>query len=176
MSDPHLGSTLAVIAIAAFAVYRRVRRNIGRQSFKPNRLMLRIAVLSLICLLVIGGLSLHMPPHGLEALAAGALAGVALGLFGVRHTQFESGPAGNYYTPHLYIGLAVTFLLVARLAYRLVQLHTLGAVDLAGRTPPPAFGSPLTLGILFLTAGYHIAYSAGLLHRLRSLDTAAPAV
>jgi len=176
MIDPHLGSTLAVIAIAGFAVYRRARRNIGRQPFKPRRLIARIVIFSLICLLLVGSLSRHLPPHGAEAMAAGALAGAALGLFGVRHTEFEFTPQGNFYTPHLYIGLGVTFLLVARVAYRMVQLNTLGAIDVAGRTPPPAFGSPLTAGILFLTAGYYIAYSAGLLHRLRSLNTAGSVV
>lgn len=176
MIDPHLTSTLVAIAFAAFVVYRRARRNIGRQVFNSRRLVLRVVAFSLIGLLVLVGLSLHTPPHTLEAITVGALAGAALGWFGVRHTDFEFTPEGNFYTPHLYIGLAVTLLLVGRMAYRLVQMNTLGALDMAGHTPPPAFDSPLTLGILFLTIAYYIVNSLGLLQRLRSQGTAAPAV
>ncbi len=176
MAVPNPGFTLAIVAIAAFGIYRRARRNIGRQPFKPRRLVVRIIIFSVICLLVIGSLGLSLPPHAAEAMAAGTIAGVTLGLFGLRHTDFEFTPAGDYYTPHTYIGLTVTFLLVARVLYRLVQLNALGAMDMTGRAPPPAFGSPLTLGVLFLTAGYYIAYYAGLLQRLRSARAAAPAV
>ncbi len=168
----NIGPTIAIAAVASFGIYRRVRRNIGRQPLSPKRLGFRIAIFALVCALVA---ALAPLPHYAPAfMAGGALAGAALGLFGLRHTVFEFTPQGNYYTPHLYIGLAVTALLVGRIIYRMLQLYALQNPTLMGAPPPPAFGSPLTVGILFLTAGYYICYNAGLLRRLRSA-TASPA-
>ena len=174
MPVAHLGTTLAIAALAAFSVYRRVRRNIGRQPFRPRRLILRIVIFAVICILVTA--LAPLPHYGPAAMAGGCLAGVALGLFGLRHTDFEFTPQGNWYTPHLYIGLLVIALLVGRLFYRGLQLYAMtDATTITGHAAPPVFGSPLTLGILFLTAGYHVAYSAALLQRLRSVTAVAPA-
>ncbi len=99
MNIAHLGTTLGIMALAGISLYRRVRRNIGRQPLSPRRLTLRIAIVVVICVLVT--VLLPLPPRALAAMVGGALAGVALGLFGLRHTEFSSTPEGEFYTPHL---------------------------------------------------------------------------
>ncbi|HTY51373.1 MAG TPA: hypothetical protein VMB48_16940 [Steroidobacteraceae bacterium] len=179
MNTAHLGPALAVGVIAVLGVYRRMRRSIGRQPLRPGRLWSRIAVWALICALMTTALLRRHPAGTPAAIAAGAVLGIVLALVALRYTEFAFTPEGNFYTPHLYTGLAVTALLVARLAYRLVLIYTLqgaapesvpgmapGVTSGVGAYPPPAFSSPLTLAILFLTGGYYICYYGGVLRAL----------
>ena len=172
MNTANLGPALAIGAIAVFSVYRRMRRSIGRQPLQPTRLWVRMGIWLLICILMTAALLQKHPTGTPAAMAAGAVLGVALALVALRYTEFTFAPEGDFYTPHLYTGLAVSALLVARLAYRLVQIYGMGGMPGAaagmgasGPMPvvPPAFGSPLTLAILFLTAGYYLCYYAGVL-------------
>jgi hypothetical protein len=95
-------------ALIAFGVYRRVRRNIGRQPLSPARLTSRIALFSFI-----GGMILLMSFRDMNlfgAMLAGIAAGAGLGWFGLKHTQFEATAQGQFYTPHTYIGAFVSAL------------------------------------------------------------------
>jgi cytochrome b561 len=94
---------------------------------------------------------------------------VAVGWFALRHTEFESTPQGYFYTPHLYIGIAVTALFIGRILYRMAPLmYGMTGAATSGTGPMPApDNNPLTLGILFLTASYYVVYCTGLLRWLR---------
>ncbi len=173
MIDPNnLPKLAAVTAIVAFGVYRRVRRTIGRQTLTAARQYVRMAIFTVLCV----GLAFAQPLHpaGVAYVASGLIVGAFVGWFALRHTEFEATPQGYFYTPHLYIGLAVTALFIGRVLYRMVLLY-----DAANRADPgmnqnPA-SSPLTLGILFLTASYYIVYCTGLLRWLRRARQAASA-
>ncbi|HTV77509.1 MAG TPA: hypothetical protein VMF03_04585 [Steroidobacteraceae bacterium] len=163
MIDPsNLPKIAAITAIVAFGVYRRVRRNIGRQTLTAGRQYARMAIFTVICLLVAFTQPLHAP--GIAYIASGVIVGAIIGWFALRHTGFEATPQGYFYTPHLYIGIAVTALFIGRLLYRMVLLY--GTVNTLG-APRPTDSNPLTLGILFLTASYYIVYCTGLLRWLR---------
>src|SRR6202043_563969 len=106
--DPKLITPFLLSAIVVWAVYRRVRRNFGRQPVNPGRMQFRIGVLA-----VIGALMLFFAARQVELLGAaagGIVCGAALGYFGLRHTKFDVTPQGRFYTPHTYIGLFVTAL------------------------------------------------------------------
>lgn len=161
--DPKLVTPILMTAFVAWAIYRRVRRNIGRQKLKPGRMKVRVGIFGLI-----GLLSLAAYAHNVEmagALLAGFVGGGALAWLGLRHTRFETTPQGNFYTPHTYIGLFVSMLLLARIAYRFVVVYpAMQAAHQASSDPFAAYQkSPLTLAIFGLVIGYYVAYYAGIL-------------
>jgi hypothetical protein len=163
--DPKLITPVLVAAFVAFAVYRRVRRNIGRQRVQPMRMRSRIILFG-----VVGALMLAVATRNLqlfEGMIAGIAGGVALAWLGLRHTIFETTEQGSFYTPHTYIGLAVSALLIGRIAYRFMVVYPVAhAASQVGANPFAAYEkSPLTLAIFGIVIGYYIAYYAGVLKR-----------
>jgi uncharacterized membrane protein YeaQ/YmgE (transglycosylase-associated protein family) len=113
--------TAIIGAFVLFALYRRFRRTVGRQKVTTKRFIFRTVLLG------VGGSAL------LASLLAGAgllpliyaLVGLGVGagatLYRLRLTEFERAPEGGvYFTPNLYLGLAVSALFVGRLLYRFV--------------------------------------------------------
>lgn len=168
--DPKLVMPVLFGALIAFGVYRRVRRNIGRQPLSPARLTSRIALFS-----IIGGMILLMSFRDMNlfgAMLAGIAAGAGLGWFGLKHTQFEATAQGQFYTPHTYIGAFVSALFLGRIAYRFIVLYsTSHALAAADQNPFAAYQkSPLTLAIFGILVGYYVFYYAGVLRRSRGLQ------
>jgi hypothetical protein len=172
LDSSHLATTAAITAIVAFGIYRRVRRNIGRQTLTATRPVIRMAFFALICLLL--AFQHPLQPIAQAYIASGLILGAAVGWFALRHTGFEATADGYFYTPHLYIGIAVTALFIGRILYRVVLLYGLAGAPTPGVPATPDNG-PLTLGIVFLTAGYYLVYCTGLLHWLRKAQQSAGA-
>lgn len=168
----NLPKIAGVTAIVAFAVYRRVRRNIGRQTLTAARQYVRMGIFLVLCLALT---FLHpLQPVAIAYLGSGLVVGAALGWFALRHTQFEATAEGYFYTPHLYIGIAVTALFIGRILYRIVLIFDATGNATSGAAPN-LDNNPLTLGILFLTASYYIVYCTGLLQWLRKAQASASA-
>lgn len=155
MSSAHFVPIL-LAALFAWSIYRRVRRNIGRQKLRPRRTITSIIILSGVSVLIVGT-SLHNA-HLLLGFGGGLLPGALLGFVGLRLTRFETNDEGHFYTPNTHIGVALSLLLAGRIAYRFLVLNN--SADMAGHPPP--MQSPLTFFIFGLTAGYYIVYQAGL--------------
>jgi hypothetical protein len=158
MTTAQLLPTL-LVPLVAWRIYSRVRRNIGRQRFRPGRLVARAVFFGIIVGLVAfgaarSGASLLALGGGL-ALAAG-LAAVALWL-----TKFETTAEGRFYTPNTVIGLAVTLLFVARIAYRVAPL--LAASPGVPPAMPEMWSNPTSLFVFGTMAGYYILYALGVL-------------
>ncbi len=144
----------------AWSIYRRVRRNIGRQKLRPRRIITSITIFSVIGVLLAAG-SLQNP-NLLYSLSGGLLLGGVLGVIGLRLTRFETTADGHFYTPNAHIGVALSMLLVGRMIYRFILLNSsMGALQ-ANHPPPPPLQSPLTDFIIGLTFGYYIVYYIGL--------------
>lgn len=171
--DPKLVTPVLLTAFVAWAMYRRVRRNIGRQPVTPARMQWRIGILGVVGALILFGSMRDVNLFG--AMVCGVAAGVGLGWVGLRHTKFESTPEGKFYTPHTYIGMFVSLLLLARIAYRFIAVYpAMHAATQADANPFAAYQrSPLTLVIFGVVVGYYIAYYLGVLAKSRS--TATPA-
>lgn len=154
-------------SLVVWRVYRRVRKNIGRQPFQPRRLLLRIGIFGLLTVLL-AGLSWEHPLVVL-GLAGGLLPGLALALVGLRLTRFEATTEGRFFTPNLYVGLALSLLMIGRLVYRLTLLY---GVSHATKPPTTAqfMQSPLTMFIFGLVTGYYITYCLGVLVQCRKLN------
>src|SRR5579864_7253409 len=142
--DPKLVTTILLAALVVWGIARRLRRTFGRQPVQYARIVLRIGVLAFAAVLVVA-----MTPNTQagEAVAAGIVCGAALGYLGLRHTRFEVTPQGRFYTPHTYIGLAMTALLLGRLLYRFLNLsYGPGTVVDASQNPAVAYQkNPVTL-------------------------------
>lgn len=178
--DPRFITPVLITVLVIWGLYRRARRFIGRQTLQPGRLWTRIVIFA-----VVGGLFVIVSARDkntLMALLAGLCCGAALGWLGLKYTKFETTPDGRFYTPHAYIGLIVTALLVARVIYRFAILYSgqgfaPAAFGPAGPAGFPAAGyqnpygnlnTPLTLAIFGALVGYYIAYYLGVLTRSRS--------
>lgn len=155
MSSP---PTIPILFAGLFAwsIYRRVRRNIGRQKLRPRRITVSIIILSAVSLLLISVSAPH--PHLLLGIGGGLLLGVPLGFVGLRLTRFETSAEGHFYTPNTQIGIGLSLLFIGRLAYRFWAVRDV----VAAPNGPPPFQSPLTYFIFGLIAGYYIVYYVGL--------------
>lgn len=172
--SPQLLGMIAFGALLLFAMYRRLRRNFGRQRVLPVRMGLRIGVLAVIGAVLLP-LALRSPASGF-AIAGGIALGLAIGVFAAERTRFEMHASQLHYIPHTYAGIVVSSLLLARVIYRLAQLHSSGALTGAAGHPATAGGasqstlmSPLTLGLLFLLISYNVYFGGRVLWKSRHL-------
>jgi hypothetical protein len=174
-------------ALVVFLVYRRFRRNFGRQLLQPTRMSIRIVLPA-----VIGCALLPMAFRSAQFLGA-ELAGIALGIgmafWGAERTRFQMNEGRLYYVPHTYTGIAVSLLFLGRLVFRFIQVYAgyhstvdhmqaAGGAPLANAAYPPQgflpstmVRSPLTVGILFVLVGYYVCYYGLVLWKSKHLKT-----
>jgi hypothetical protein len=153
--SPATITILVLVPLVIWRVYSRIRRMVGRQRLSKVRPWITLALFPLLIILFAFAAAAH--PERLALFAVAIACGVGLAVYGLHLTRFEATPEGLYYTPHAHLGIALSLLFVARLAWRGYEVYA------AGPAPPADFGSsPLTLGVFGLLAGYYIAYAVGL--------------
>jgi hypothetical protein len=164
--DPKLITPILLAALVVWGIARRLRRTFGRQPVQAVRMGFRIGVLALVAGLVV---ATTRDTQALEAVIAGSACGAALAYVGLRHTRFEMTPEGRFYTPHTYIGLAVTVLFLGRLVYRFVYLQysANAMVDVNHSLAAAYQKNPVTLGIFGVVVGYYVLFYLGVLVRTR---------
>ena len=165
---PSTITVLVLIPLIAWRLYARIRRMVGRQRLSRVRPWITLTVFPLVILLLCAAQLPH--PGRMLFLAAGLAAGAGLGVYGLRMTKFEPTPQVLFYTPNAHLGIALSLLFLARVAWRFVELLMLQPQ--AAHAPDDFARSPLTLAIFGLLAGYYIAYAIGLV-RWRSRVMAA---
>jgi hypothetical protein len=154
---------LAFAGLIIWRLYRRVRRSVGRQPVRRNRLTLGIVIYSAFSVLLALGAMLR--PKVLAGLGGGLVVGVPLALVALHLTRFETAPEGKFYTPNPYIGVSIAALLVIRVFYRFTQFYG----NSSAMQNPQVMESPMTFTLFGLLAGYYIAYYAGVLIRSRQV-------
>jgi membrane protein CcdC involved in cytochrome C biogenesis len=155
----HLLLTAAIIGLIVWRLYSRIRRVIGRQRFSAVRPWMTIILFPLLLALL--ALGAHGQPFVETSLAGGIVLGIALGIFGLRLTRFEVTREGLFYTPSAHLGVALSTLLVCRIAYRFIVKGL--PVTQSGAPAAPAALTPLTLLLIGTLAGYYCTYAIGLL-------------
>src|SRR4051812_10216776 len=158
------------VPLIAWRVYKRVRRNIGRQRSKLWRHWAGTILGPLLLAVIALGAMRSMEAEA--ALLGGIAGGFGLGSFGLRLTRFERDGGQFFYTPNPYLGVGLSLLLIGRIAWRMVELY-----QLHGNLPPASSQdfarSPLTLLMIGVVFGYYAVYSFGLLRwRQRSREAA----
>ena len=151
--------TVGILILIAWRVYSRLRRLVGRQSLSRWRPWITLTMLSLVIVLL--ALTTLVHPERLLWLVGGVACGAALSVYGLKMTKFEPTPQGLFYTPNAHLGIALSVLFLARVAYRLVEVYALGTAPQPGSLDFAR--SPLTLAVFGLLAGYYIGYAVGLL-------------
>jgi hypothetical protein len=166
--DPRLVTPYLIAALIAWGIYRRMRRSFGRQPVRDGRMWLRIGFLTLATAFLVATIARDV--QVLAGLLVGLACGAVLGYFGLRHTKFEVTPAGRFYTPHTYIGLAVSALFIGRLLYKFLYVYD-GGVTSPGMTGQGLAAtyqhSPLTLAVFGALVGYYVLYYLGVLQRTK---------
>lgn len=157
---------LVLLPLIAWRMVSRIRRMVGRQRLSRIRPWVTLAVFPL----VLGLIGIFAYPHWerLWWLAGGIAAGVALAIAGLKLTRFEPTPEGLFYTPNAHLGITLSVLLVARIAWRLFETFTM-ELPTGPQHDAEFLRSPLTLVVFGLLAGYYIAYAVGLLRWRYSL-------
>jgi len=166
--DPRLVTPYLIAALLVWGIYRRMRRSFGRQRVRDGFMWLRIGILTLAAVFI--GAQITRDVDLLGILAAGIACGAVLGYFGLRHTKFETTSEGRFYTPHTYIGLAVTALFLARVLYRFLGLYNglVPAADTGQNLAAIYRHNPFTLAVIGAVVGYYVMYYAGVLQRTRA--------
>jgi integral membrane sensor domain MASE1 len=154
-------TTLALIALVPLLVWRiysRLKNQMTRQRSIMSRHYTGLIVFA--ALIVIPGSELGDRPFQLATLAAGAIAGIALGTYGLRRTRFEDTSEGYFFTPPSRMGILVAMLLVARVIYLGIEIY----MNQGSNRPNPRFtDSPVTMLCLGMTAAYFATFSASLM-------------
>jgi hypothetical protein len=149
-----------IAALVGWRLYSRFKRMVGRQRLSRVRPWLTVCLFPLLAALLL--LSAWAHPLAALGLVAGLGGGAVLGRYGLRLTQFEVTPLGLFYTPNVHLGMALSLLFAARVAYRVVQVSLVAGAGT--QEASNAFvRSPLTLVIFGTLAGYYVAYAVGLL-------------
>jgi hypothetical protein len=165
-TNPSLLFSFGIAALVAWRLYSRVRRMVGRQRLSSVRPWITLSVFSLLIALLLLG-SIARPPSAL-AIVGGSVVGAALGVYGIRLTKFEATPAGLFFTPNAWLGIALSLLFLGRLTYRFAQFYS--SDDGGGALPSDFMRNPLTLFIFGTLAAYYVIYAIGLIRRGRRLD------
>jgi hypothetical protein len=162
-----LGTALTA-ALVLFLIYRRFRRTFGRQPLRPKSMIVRMAIFSVIAVLLLP--AAVRSANGALAIGVGLAVGVALGVWGAKHTRFERHETQLHYVPHTYAGMVVSALFLGRLIYRAVVLGQ------GMKSSPDAVGSiyqnPVTLSIFFVLIGYYLYYYGFVLWKSKHLTPA----
>lgn len=171
MRPEHLQILPFVIAILiVWLMYRRFRRNFGRQPLLRRRMMVRMAILAVLAA-TLAPMALRGGAY-LAAEALGAVLGLALALWGANRTRFASASGKLFYIPHTYTGITVSALLLGRIVYRAAELYAGASPAARAGSSEAVTGSPLTLGLFFVTIGYYVCYYARVLWRSKRLTAA----
>ena|SRR5258706_4684349 len=162
---------VALVPFIAWRLYSRYRKLMSRQKSRAWRHW--TAAIFFPSILVLLAVTSLVHPLSEAALAGGIVIGAVLSHFGLRLTRFESTPEGIYFTPNARIGIVLSLLLVARIAYRFYEMWGVPMVARQGQMQDFT-RSPLTLVIIGMLLAYYAAYAIGIL-RWRRANAAAPA-
>lgn len=164
--------TLMPLGFLAYMLVRRFQRLATPQPLQgkaQRRLLVRPLVLTVVVLGVLAA------PHTLGSYASavlGALLGLGVALYSVRHTRFDYDAYGVAvrYIPNAWIGGGLFALFMGRLLVKLWPMLTGGFPQHLSAQPhldPTTFigHSPLTTGLFTLFAAYQVVYSLLVLRR-----------
>src|ERR1700757_2767194 len=110
----------ALALLIGWRLSRRYKSHIGPQKVRPLRMSLRVGLFTLFAVLILTS-PIGLLGREIVGLAIGF--GAMLGWISLSQTHFETREGRRWYTPNIYIGMAVTAVLAARVVYRLVTLY-----------------------------------------------------
>lgn len=160
---------LVLVPLLVWRIYSRLKRLMSRTRSQLWRHWLVAIAFPVLFVVVAAGTLGNV--LALSCLAAGALAGGWIGVYGLKLTRFENTVKGLFFTPNRNLGIAIFMLFIARLIYRGLELYLNSRMPTPVPLPTHEFAqSPLTLLTFGLFAGYYTVYGVGLLrwHRAQT--------
>lgn len=156
---PSSAATLIVLLpLLAWRLHSRFKRLVGRQRTSRYRPWVSMGISTLLLSLIVWAVWGQW--HALMALAGGLVVGSLLSRWAWLQTRLEPTPQGLYYTPHTHLGIALSLLFLARIAYRVVEVVWLLPEAESGLHAFVA--SPLTMSVFGLMAGHTLGYAMAL--------------
>ncbi len=154
---------ILLVPVLVWRIYQRLKSQMTRQRSILSRHYTGLLVFAGMVLVPLT--ELLDRPLSLAALAAGAIAGIALGTYGLRKTRFEDTPEGYFFTPPMRMGILVAMLLVARVIYLGIEIY----MNQGSARPNPRFSdSEATMFCVGLAGAYFATFSLSLMRwRLR---------
>jgi hypothetical protein len=161
--------------LVVFLLYRRFRRNFGRQLLLPTRMTVRV-VLLIVLAAVLAPMGLRGGDYALAEMSGLAL-GIALALWGASRTRYVREGGRLFYIPHTYTGIAVSALVLGRIVYRLAVTYPTGGPPMPGAPGGPGAAgamvkTPLTLGLFFVLIGYYVCYYSRVIWKSKRITSA----
>ena len=160
---------LGIALALPFSLVQRYRMGTARRRARSWVAVINLLVLAFSCafFLWIAALVNIWAPRAFGYSFAGFGVGALLGLLGLAFTRWEESPRGLHYTPNRWLILLLTLAVVIRLLYGMwrawhswwshgPETSWLAAAGIAGS---------MSVGAVVL--GYYIAYTSGVLRRLR---------
>ncbi|MET0289578.1 MAG: hypothetical protein ABW178_08120 [Pseudoxanthomonas sp.] len=163
-----LGPVLGVAGIAYF-FYRRLGSDAAQQDWEPGRNLIRVVLLTVL-LLLFGFAAAALPWNVGMGEALGALCGLVLGMFNLRHMAARWDRHGGHYTPNPWIGGLLAALLIGQLVW-----HVSHGKPVVPTEPHHDF-DPLTMALAVALLAYGLTHSLGLWRRMRALQRSATLV
>ena len=166
-------SLLAMLLLLwPLGLWQRYRVGRARRRARPGWVTLNAAGLLLSSLLLLA--AAMVAAIWIEDAAwnagAGLLAGIGVGMLGLRLARFEAGNGQLYYTANAWLVLALTLLVAARVALAGWQAWHRAWEGVPAPVPWPWLAQPASLwAIGALLLGYHLAFALGLRRKLRRL-------
>ena len=161
-----------LLVLWPLGLWLRLRSGHARRRAHPLWVMLNTWTLSLSAALLLVGAALAglwIDGAGWSA-AAGLLAGLALGAFGLRLARFEAGAGQLHYTASAWLMTALTLLVAARVALAAWQAWHRAWEGVPAPVPWAWLAEPASLWAMGgLLLGYHLAFAIGLRRTLRRL-------
>ncbi|MCO7125511.1 hypothetical protein NIE88_06970 [Sporolactobacillus shoreicorticis] len=160
-----------VIIFILFALYRRIRRNIGWQLFKVKRMLIRITLFTIIGLFFLSGSLTH--PISIVSDLLGLLAGAALAYYSSKMTELEHRDNRWHYRTNIWIGGVVSALFIGRLLYRFYEVYSSGMPQgNTAATQQINTNSAWSAGLLLIMFAYYVVYYLLLLIKQKQISRA----
>jgi hypothetical protein len=175
MKVPHGANIVIIALLILFLLYRRIRRTIGFQRFVKGRMMTRMALFGIICIIFLALGYVHPLIYVYDAL--GIVIGGLIAYFAIRSTTFEWRKGAWYFRPNPWIGALLLVLFIGRIGFRVYQDYALissGAArggQIAQQNQLSAYShDPFTVIILFTLISYYFVYYTFIIRREQHLE------
>lgn len=158
-----------VILATPFLLIIRFRLGVARRP--ARRWIATINVVSLLAsvslFVWIAALTNSWVPNAFRYSLTGLIAGVLLGMLGLKMTRWEATARALYYKPNRWLVLLITIAVTARLLFGLWRIwHAWRTTGHDGSWLASA-GIPGSMAVGALVLGYYLSYFAGVLLRAR---------
>jgi hypothetical protein len=160
---------LAVVLALPFSLVMRYRAGRARRQARGWAASLNVAMLLLSIALFLGAAAMTTlwAADALRYALAGLAGGMLLGTAGLLLTRWETSPRALHFTPNAWLVLLVTVVVAARLAYGLWRTGLALMTGLDHTSEVVASGVQGSFAAGGIVLGYYLAFSIGVLRRVR---------